>query len=235
VAGVGAAGSLLLVTAIYGVWRWRDLKEILLGTARESCMIMMIIAMAFLFTYVMSYLLEGLHAIIKLVILHLKNQLSIFQKDKTVMFSREEITSSTPKAEEKEVFFKDLAEDSHPADTEEEEVFELSSPMVDAVDSARGGNDEDIFNLEEIQEVRPDKSDFDLPEIAFADEEPRPAEPPRPRRPRKADEDTGEMPPPAAAAPPAVQSYELPVTLEIPDGPDGMQLHVTLKITLKKK
>ncbi len=180
--------------------------------------------------------LEGLHAIIKLVILHLKNQLSIFQKDKTVMFSREEITSSTPKAEEKEVVFKDLAEDSHAADTEEEEVFELSSPMVDAVDSARGGSDEDIFNLEEIQEVRPDKSDFDLPEIAFADEELRPAETPRPRRPRKADEDTGEMPPQPAAPPvPAVQSYELPVTLEIPDGPDGMQLHVTLKITLKKK
>ena len=179
--------------------------------------------------------LEGLHAIIKLVILHLKNQLSIFQKDKTVMFSREEITSSTPKAEEKEVVFKDLAEDSHAADTEEEEVFELSSPMVDAVDSARGGGDEDIFNLEEIQEVRPDKSDFDLPEIAFADEEPRPAEPPRSRRPRKADEDTGEMPAQPAAAPPAVQAYELPVTLEIPEGPDGMQLHVTLKITLKKK
>ncbi len=56
VAGVGAAGSLALVVGIYGVWRWRDLKEILLGTARESCMIMMIIAMAFLFTYVMSYL-----------------------------------------------------------------------------------------------------------------------------------------------------------------------------------
>lgn len=56
VAGVGAAGSLVLVIFIYGVWRWRDMKEILLGTARESCMIMMIIAMAFLFTYVMSYL-----------------------------------------------------------------------------------------------------------------------------------------------------------------------------------
>lgn len=56
VAGVGAAGALLLVVTLYGVWRWRDLKEILLGTARESCMIMMIIAMAFLFTYVMSYL-----------------------------------------------------------------------------------------------------------------------------------------------------------------------------------
>ncbi len=46
--------------------------------------------------------LEGLHAIIKLVIMHLKNQLSIFQKDKTVMFSREEITSSTPKPQKKE-------------------------------------------------------------------------------------------------------------------------------------
>ena len=56
VAGVGAAGALVLVVTLYGVWRWRDLREILLGTARESCMIMMIIAMAFLFTYVMSYL-----------------------------------------------------------------------------------------------------------------------------------------------------------------------------------
>jgi tripartite ATP-independent transporter DctM subunit len=56
VAGVGAAGALVLVVTLYGVWRWRDMKEILLGTARESCMIMMIIAMAFLFTYVMSYL-----------------------------------------------------------------------------------------------------------------------------------------------------------------------------------
>jgi TRAP-type C4-dicarboxylate transport system permease large subunit len=41
---------------IYGVYRWVDVKEILSGTARESCMIMVIIAMAFLFTYVMSYL-----------------------------------------------------------------------------------------------------------------------------------------------------------------------------------
>lgn len=56
VAGIGAAGAMLLVAVVYGCWRWRDLREILLGTARESCMIMMIIAMAFLFTYVMSYL-----------------------------------------------------------------------------------------------------------------------------------------------------------------------------------
>ena len=58
--------------------------------------------------------LEGLHAIIKLVILHLKNQLSIFQKDKTVMFSREEITSSSPQAAEKEVVLKDMVEEIPP-------------------------------------------------------------------------------------------------------------------------
>ena len=56
VAGIGAFGALLMVMLIYGCWRWTDLKVILSGTARESCMIMLIIAMSFLYTYVMSYL-----------------------------------------------------------------------------------------------------------------------------------------------------------------------------------
>ena len=56
VAGIGAAGSLILVMTVYGCWRLSDLKTILSGTVRESTMIMMIIATSFLFTYVMSYL-----------------------------------------------------------------------------------------------------------------------------------------------------------------------------------
>ncbi|MFC5302258.1 TRAP transporter large permease [Azospira restricta] len=56
VAGIGAFGALLMVMTIYGCWRWSDLKVILSGTARESSMIMLIIAMSFLYTYVMSYL-----------------------------------------------------------------------------------------------------------------------------------------------------------------------------------
>ena len=56
VAGVGAFGALVLVAVLYQCYHWKEVKEILTGTARESCMIMMIIAMAFLFTYVMSYL-----------------------------------------------------------------------------------------------------------------------------------------------------------------------------------
>lgn len=56
VAGVGALLSLILVIGLYQCYQWTDLKAILTGTARESAMIMMIIAMSFLFTYVMSYL-----------------------------------------------------------------------------------------------------------------------------------------------------------------------------------
>ncbi len=182
--------------------------------------------------------LEGLHAIIKLVIMHLKNQLSIFQKDKTVMFSREEITSSASKPEEKEVAFKDLSEENLPGDTDEEEVFELSSPMIDAVDSLKNEAEEDVFNLEEIREIKADPSDFDIPEIDFAEEErrdtdavPFPAAESAPAA-KAGDDETGDRPPTAAAA---VQVYELPITLEIPDGPDNMQLHLHLKITLKKK
>ena len=32
-----------------------------------------------------------------------------------------------------------------------------------------------------------------------------------------------------------MQAYDLPITLEIPDSADGMQIHLNLKITLKKK
>jgi tripartite ATP-independent transporter DctM subunit len=56
VAGIGAFGALVLVVVVYGCWRWKDLKVILSGTARESSMIMLIIGMSFLYTYVMSYL-----------------------------------------------------------------------------------------------------------------------------------------------------------------------------------
>jgi C4-dicarboxylate transporter, DctM subunit len=56
VAGIGAFGALVMVMLIYGCWRWADLKVILSATARESSMIMLIIAMSFLYTYVMSYL-----------------------------------------------------------------------------------------------------------------------------------------------------------------------------------
>jgi tripartite ATP-independent transporter DctM subunit len=56
VAGVGAFATLVMVAIIYRCYRWSEVRHILLSTAQESCMLMMIIAMAFLFTYVLSYL-----------------------------------------------------------------------------------------------------------------------------------------------------------------------------------
>lgn len=56
VAGIGAAGALIMVVTLYQCWRPADIKAILSGTVRESTMIMMIIAASALFTFVMSYL-----------------------------------------------------------------------------------------------------------------------------------------------------------------------------------
>jgi tripartite ATP-independent transporter DctM subunit len=56
VAGIGAAGALILVVTLYQCWRPADIKAILSGAVRESTMIMMIIAASALFTFVMSYL-----------------------------------------------------------------------------------------------------------------------------------------------------------------------------------
>ncbi|MGH7122435.1 MAG: TRAP transporter large permease [Acetobacteraceae bacterium] len=56
VSGVGAFATLVMVAIVYQCYRWREIKNIVLGTAEYASMIMMIIAMAFLFSYVMSYL-----------------------------------------------------------------------------------------------------------------------------------------------------------------------------------
>lgn len=78
VAAVGAFGALALVVILYRAYKWSNIKEILSGTARESCMIMMIITMAFLFTYVMSYLHISQSATEWLVGLHLSKWAYLF-------------------------------------------------------------------------------------------------------------------------------------------------------------
>jgi len=56
VSGVGAFATLAMVAIVYRCRHWREIRSIVLGTAEYASMIMMIIAMAFLFSYVMSYL-----------------------------------------------------------------------------------------------------------------------------------------------------------------------------------
>jgi len=110
--------------------------------------------------------LEALHAIMKMVLIHLKNKLSIFQKDKTVMFSRDEVTDSVAKRSkgEKKPEVQTGKPSSRPApapglkvensrgeaDTEKEEIFELSSPLMDEPMKTRDypkRQEDEIFNL----------------------------------------------------------------------------------------
>ncbi len=56
VSGVGAFATLVMVVIVYRCYHWREVRSIVLGTSEYASMIMMIIAMAFLFSYVMSYL-----------------------------------------------------------------------------------------------------------------------------------------------------------------------------------
>ncbi len=55
-AGVGAFLCLILVMVIYGLWRFRDLWPIFRESMREAVMILLIIAAAEIFSYMMSYL-----------------------------------------------------------------------------------------------------------------------------------------------------------------------------------
>ncbi len=70
-AGLGAVLALVLIAAVYGVWRPRDVKPILAATLRESTMLMFIIGMSLFFSYVMSYLRISQSAAEYIVALHL--------------------------------------------------------------------------------------------------------------------------------------------------------------------
>jgi len=114
-------------------------------------------------------ILEALHASMKMVIISLKNKLSVFQKDKTVMFSREEVTSNSPKEEGMVQDFQDSDGDIQ-EDTEKEEVFELSEIIGEdssAQDDAQKSND--VFNLDVENIMENSDSGFEVPEVKIED------------------------------------------------------------------
>jgi signal recognition particle receptor subunit beta len=176
--------------------------------------------------------LEGLHAIIKLVIIHLKNQLSIFQKDKTIMFSREEITSSTPHPGDNKIVFTEPSTETGAGDTDKEEIFELSSPMVDAEDSLKPISEDSIFNLEDAEEVKNEKSDIEIPEMNFEDEEQKDTDAVRISGVITGDDDTGER---LFKTQGKIRNIDLPITLDISKDSGDVQINLNLKLTIKKK
>ena len=190
--------------------------------------------------------LDGLYAIIKMVIINLKNKLSLFQKDKTVMFSREEITSTTPKGNEEKDEPEELIDGAIKADTEEEEVFELSSPVVSPGGEAKPPlplGDEEIFKLDESREIRYSTAEIDVPDFNFDLElgNGAPAKPP------------GKVLTASAAPEPAakrfdeplelnleqqiqsnVKNFDIPINIQFPKSQQEIKVNLNLKITIKK-
>ena len=176
--------------------------------------------------------LEGLYAIIKLVIIFLKTQLSIFQKDKTIMFSREEITSSSPKAEGGKAAHAEPAAEEKAGDTDKEEIFELSSPLVDAEDSLKPLTEDDIFNLDDAQEIKNERSDIEIPEMNFEDEEHKDTDAVRLSGIMAEDEHTGDRPLQGQGK---IRNIDVPITLDLSKDPGDVQVHLNLRLTIKKK
>lgn len=207
-------------------------------------------------------ILEGLHTIMKMVIIYLKNKLSIFHKDKTVMFSREEATDTivaprsrvkaptpAPKAAKVERLDEKAMED-----TEKEEVFELSGPVEEeslkTQDYPPEESDEDIFNLGDDNMLMSDSSDsvgsvsgpdLEIPDVNLQDELGEKPPEPKPEPVTL----TPEMVKKEAASVQAVQaevpvdqtgnSIDIPLTVHIPEDKDEIKINLDLRIVIRKR
>lgn len=206
-------------------------------------------------------ILEALHTIMKMVIIYLKNKLTVFQKDKTVMFSREEATDTiiaprgggglkTPIIK-KEVEMPRRANE----DTEKEDLFELSSPMPLEEEFHKTQNykpirheaEEEIFNLGDDNMLGGDQDFLEIPEANLKDELGESREESK----RRVFEAEPEPEPPAAPPPAGTKDkaktahaypsfdvdkiIEVPLNIEIPEGKDEIKINFNLQLVIKRK
>lgn len=206
--------------------------------------------------------LEALHTIMKMVIIYLKNKLTVFQKDKTVMFSREEATDTliAPRgATVKQPIPTEMGlPDRSNEDTEKEDLFELSSPMpleeesLKTNDYQRGlpEQDEEIFNLGDDSMMGSDEDSLEIPEANLRDELGEMRE--EPKR-RIFEAKTGPAPTPPVKIPdmgmmdkqkPVMYAQtsasvdkiiEVPLNIQIPEDKDEIKINLNLQIVIKRQ
>ncbi len=109
--------------------------------------------------------IEGLHSIMKMVIINLKNKLTIFQKDKTVMFSKDEVTAATE-------FKEDLMAPNmeEPIKDIDDDIFELDSPVENISD---GQDKDEIFSLDDVDiitDVNKNNHKVEAPAVVLTNE-----------------------------------------------------------------
>ncbi len=188
-------------------------------------------------------IVESLHTIMKMVIISLKNKLSIFQKDKTVMFSKEEITASSPAEEDLDQYRTMPMQRKLNEDTEKEEIFELSKPFIDEEEEAAvSGQEEDIFDLDDGSFLGKVDEDIEIPDVSLVDEledEREAAETESGPIIELTDEDKA---PPGVSAGERVhqihldageQAATIPIRLIIPKGRDEVRINLNLKLHFK--
>ncbi len=183
-------------------------------------------------------ILESLHTIMRLVVISLKNRLSVFQKDKTVMFSRDEITSSSPETPVPKAFSMEPSDDMDVADTEAEDIFELGNPLESGEASLE---EEDIFDLSDEQPLPEDsKPSIEVPEFNNEIEEAeQSAKLDESRKPGGEDstdywDQSGTDGVHIRVTEPN-QEIRIPITLSVPAGQDETKIQLRLDISVKKE
>jgi len=202
-------------------------------------------------------ILEGLHNIMKLVLISLKSKLSIFQKDKTVMFSREEITTPSPTEGHMMNNF-DSTDPEISDDMDNDDIFELDRPLEDEEPlhlestpepdtrfDSDPGQDVEIFDLEDSVILKMNQ-DIDIPGTSLADElsgnkmPPRRAPEPEPvlDLPETDDFTADEIDTPAPGmreitVDAASGVANVPISLTIPPGSGEVRINLNLRIKVR--
>jgi signal recognition particle receptor subunit beta len=183
-------------------------------------------------------ILEGLHASMKMVILSLKNKLSVFQKDKTVMFSREEITSKSSKEDRLVQDFQDTDGDIQ-EDTEKEEVIELSEIIgEDSSVQEDVQKSDDVFNLDVENIMESSDSGFEVPEVKIEDGMLADSKIDALKTVEKKiiDRDSGDREISTRIVLDSDErSFDVPIEITIPPNKDDIKVKLNLHIQLKKK
>lgn len=171
---------------------------------------------------------EGLHTIMKMVMIYIKNKLPVFQKDKTVMFSRDEITAATIDDKKTEM---DKIKNSNLRGDTEEEILELYSPVEIKDSEKKDDKNEKIFDLDDVDEN--EISAIEVPELEKNDIE---------------NENSDDTSDPIelseedligtsghAVYKDETKTLTIPVNIEIPEGKKEIEVILKLKISSKKK